>query len=561
MKPIISTFVIVFLLGYISYSQSCLPYGISLTTQSQIDNFQTDYPNCTEIEGDVIIKGDDIINLNGLIVLTTIGGDLQIGGTDWATSYTILTNLTGLNNLASIGGNLIIQYNNSLQNLDGFQNLVSIGGDLTIDMNPSLINISGLSNLDTVNIDDITISFNGALAECAIQPICLYLSAPNGVVDIYSNAPGCMNITEIATTCGISLPCLPFGNYHFSTQSIIDSFHFFYPGCTDLKGKVTIHGPDIASLDSLEGITSIEKDLIFSSTYDLNDLSGLEQLTSIGGDLEIGYYPGFTSLSGLEGLAEIGGNLKLVLCSVNSLSGLQNLTNIGGDLILVSTWNIANCTGLEQITSIGGEIDISNNFDLQNLSGLNNLTTIGGAIRIYNNNRLVDITSLGNLVTINGSIQIIQNDSLPNLYGLDSIDKQTITGLTISKNPRLAVCHVKSICDYLLDSTGYVNIQMNAPGCFNQEEVESACISGVIALNNKPPAIILYPNPATLSVEVLSADGHQVKNLKIYNNIGQKVTEFQQLNGLIDVSNLSAGIYIVVFTLNEKIYYNRLAIH
>ncbi len=30
-------------------SQSCLPNGITFTTQAEIDNFQTNYPNCTEI--------------------------------------------------------------------------------------------------------------------------------------------------------------------------------------------------------------------------------------------------------------------------------------------------------------------------------------------------------------------------------------------------------------------------------------------------------------------------------------------------------------------------------
>jgi S-formylglutathione hydrolase FrmB len=53
---------------------SCLPQGITFTNQAQIDNFQTNYPGCTEIEGDVTIAGDDITNLNGLSVLTSIGG-------------------------------------------------------------------------------------------------------------------------------------------------------------------------------------------------------------------------------------------------------------------------------------------------------------------------------------------------------------------------------------------------------------------------------------------------------------------------------------------------------
>jgi hypothetical protein len=49
---------------------TCLPEGINFTTQAQIDNFQTNYPGCTEIEGDVLILGSNITNLTGLSVLT-----------------------------------------------------------------------------------------------------------------------------------------------------------------------------------------------------------------------------------------------------------------------------------------------------------------------------------------------------------------------------------------------------------------------------------------------------------------------------------------------------------
>ena len=39
------------------FSQGCLPEGITFTTQEQIDNFQTNYPGCTEIEGNIEIEG------------------------------------------------------------------------------------------------------------------------------------------------------------------------------------------------------------------------------------------------------------------------------------------------------------------------------------------------------------------------------------------------------------------------------------------------------------------------------------------------------------------------
>ncbi len=88
-------------------AQPCLPEGITFTTQAQIDNFQTNYPNCTEIEGNVGIAGDDITNLNGLNVLTSIGGDMEIGYMVmwWSCKGNpFLISLAGLGNLTTIGG-------------------------------------------------------------------------------------------------------------------------------------------------------------------------------------------------------------------------------------------------------------------------------------------------------------------------------------------------------------------------------------------------------------------------------------------------------------------------
>jgi len=52
--------------------------------------------------------------------------------------------LTGLDNLTSIGGNLIIRSNDALASLSGLNNLTSIGGSLIIGLfggNNSLISL------------------------------------------------------------------------------------------------------------------------------------------------------------------------------------------------------------------------------------------------------------------------------------------------------------------------------------------------------------------------------------------------------------------------------------
>ncbi|MFZ1704852.1 MAG: hypothetical protein WAT79_10940, partial [Saprospiraceae bacterium] len=41
-------------------SQNCIPIAIVFSTQSEVDNFPTNYPGCTTIDGNVGITGNNI---------------------------------------------------------------------------------------------------------------------------------------------------------------------------------------------------------------------------------------------------------------------------------------------------------------------------------------------------------------------------------------------------------------------------------------------------------------------------------------------------------------------
>mgnify|MGYP002619607575 CR=1 FL=1 len=228
-------------------AQPCLPDGITFSSQAQIDNFQTDYPGCTVIEGGVSIQGNDITNLNGLSVLTSIGGNLMIGsyaagnpsvssltGLDnltsiggylWLKKNPLLSNLNGLEELTSIGtdliiwhndalstlsgmgslafvgGTLVIEYNASLTSLTGLEGLTSIGGELLIGYHISLTSLAGLDNIEAGSITNLIIRYNPSLSTCEVQSICDYLTSPNGTVDIAFNASGCNNQAEVTAAC------------------------------------------------------------------------------------------------------------------------------------------------------------------------------------------------------------------------------------------------------------------------------------------------------------------------------------------------------------------------
>lgn len=144
MKNII---VIYLILSSFSIQAACPTASITFITQSQIDSFSINYPGCAAMPYSISIQesvSGNITNLNGLNQLTSIGGDLNI-------NYNILlASLGGLNAINLIGGNLDIKHNFSLINLTGLNALTSIGGNSYINDNILMTSLTGLNMLTSV---------------------------------------------------------------------------------------------------------------------------------------------------------------------------------------------------------------------------------------------------------------------------------------------------------------------------------------------------------------------------------------------------------------------------
>ncbi|NTV83601.1 MAG: hypothetical protein HGA23_04795, partial [Bacteroidales bacterium] len=297
------------LISLIGMSQSCLPTGINFTTQAQIDNFQLNYPGCSGIEGGVEIEGDDIFNLDGLGVLTSIGGSLYITNND------NLNDLSGLVSLSSVGGSLLISTNASMTSLDGLENLNAVLSDVFISNNPVLTDISAIGNINAENVAELWITSNVSLATCDNPFICNYLSNPSGTVNIKTNAPGCSNPPEVADDCGITLGCLPNGNYNFYSQADIDNFQLNYPECYELNGVITITGNDIASLEGLQMVNSVNGALKINNNPQLTNLAGLDAITLVNGSVTI---TGNSILTDITALSNIDTSLVSYLGIINN---------------------------------------------------------------------------------------------------------------------------------------------------------------------------------------------------------------------------------------------------
>jgi len=304
----------------------------------------------TTVTGSLIIDAD-VESLEGLDMLTTIGGDLRIS---WNPH---IKNLTGLKSLTSIGG-LSITYT-SLTSLSGLENIISTGGNLNIWGNNALTSLSGLENLTSVSGD-------------------LYIGDVNGG-NALTNLTGLENLTSVG------------GNLHI------------------------VWNDTLTSLNGLANLTSVGGRLSISGNDALTNLSGLENITSIGGDLEIYSNPSLTNLSGLENITSVGGYLDIVgNQALISLSGLNKLTSVDGGLSIHENPALTNLSGLENITSVGGDLSIWGNNALTTLSGLENIISVGGDLSIGDSwygvgNPVLTTLGMTGLQRVDGDFRIYYN--------------------------------------------------------------------------------------------------------------------------------------------------------
>jgi hypothetical protein len=338
-------------------------------------------------------------------------------------------------------------------------------------------------------------------------------------------------LSSFCRAVAFSQPCLS-GGITFSTQADIDNFQINYPNCTEIQGNVSISGNGIANLSGLSVLRQILGNLSIYSNDSLINLSGLNGLTRIGGDLTLSVNPHLANLSGLNGLKSIAGSMVLNYTSLTDLSGLDSLAHVGGDL---------------QFTI---------NPELSSLTGLEKLSAIAGSIFIYGNSGLQSVAGLLSLKSINGPLVIQQNSLLSGLSGFDSVNPGTITNLAILNNSNLSTCAIASICDYLSSPNGTVSISNNGAGCNSQTEIEDACELLSLAENDQPArSMSVFPNPCKDFLTVyLSKEMVNHEAIRVYNHLGQLVSNRQLKNNTLDVSGLNAGMYFLILTSENKTY-------
>ncbi len=575
-------FVILFILSFspfILFSQSCLPEGITFTTQAQIDSFQINYPNCTEIEGDVQIEGDentDITNLESLNVITFMYQDLRIENNP------TLFNLLGLHNIHSIGGSLVIAGNNELGNCVGLNDLTNIGGDFEIKENPAMTNLSGLDSLNTIggslqiygndNLNNVngleTLSFvSGDLV--IGSGIMLYggnpflsdisglnsLTSIGGMIKVSNNdsltsLTGLGNIApesiygiqidsnQILSTCGVESICTYLANPYGSV--IIEGNA---PGCNEPEqviescdgiclpaGIIFSNQEQIDAFQSNHPNCSEIAGNVIISGEDISNLNGLNILTSVWGNLLIGGNPMLCSLSGLDSLSYIGGSFLIVendtLVDVVNLNGLQY---IGSNFKISENKDLISLSGLDGVDYIGGNIRIIDNANLESLAQFSNIEYVYGDLEIIENSILLSLDDFSNLLAIVGDLHIRSNEQLESLTGLENL---TSVGGKLEIKDNVSLPDFQGL-NNLISTNGLEILNNDALTDLTGLESLAYLFGGVIIQDN---------DGLTGMTEVELINPGSIENLVIQNNVQLSACEAQWICDYLNIPNSLAQI-------------------
>jgi len=367
-----------------------------------------------------------------------------------------------------------------------------------------------------------------------------------------------LGIFSVVAVVGISQGCLPEG-ITFSTQADLDDFPVSYPDCIEIEGPVvimedTLSPYPIKSLLPLGNLVSIAGDLMIIENSSLKNLSGLDNLKNIGGEFQVIGNDSLQNVQNLASLVFLGGGLHFQLNkSLADLYGLEGLTEINGDMVFMQHPVLQNMDAFQSIQSVAGDFSISWLCSMYTLTCFSGLKYIEGSMSVEHFCSVGDLDGFSSLNSIGGELHINDNDILDDITGIGNIDPMSISGLEIVGNKSLSECQVESVCEFIIQQTGAVEIAENLPGCNSMEEVNEACITSAEDIGYEMNTLTLYPNPASGTVTIRCNVPGAIGKIELYDAVGSKVLEASGGSGIADVSGLNPGIYSIRIHLPAKL--------
>ncbi|MEQ9569615.1 MAG: PKD domain-containing protein, partial [Longimicrobiales bacterium] len=332
----------------------------------------------TEVRGQVMLRGSDIVDARPLSSLRRIDGRLWIE-------------------------------RSGLQTLEGFESLSHVGEELQLIVNEDLVSIAALSSLTHLGGLRITgspgltgdLSVFGNVTNTEFSMLLIF-GHP------FTSLGSLEGLPELRRVTG---PVAVYGDFDLSPLSSLEVVG---------DGLQIILNALVSDLAELGSLTSIGNTLSLHGLDNLTTLTGLSSLASFDG-LKLGGLPRLGSLEGLPSLTRLENGLDLQSGSPPDLSALSSLTALG--TLQIRDTPQTQLDFLSQLTTVDGEVAIRLNDRLTDLDALSSLESVGGGFRIQGNAVLANLDGLSNLTSVQGSrfgfgLTITENPSLSDCSGI-----------------------------------------------------------------------------------------------------------------------------------------------
>lgn len=308
---------------------------LTLTTQAEVDAFPSNY-GCHTVDGNLIIEGEDIVNVDSLIGLTNI-----INGGIFIRNNPNIVSIEGVRNLVA-AEKVFVQNNDLLTTVNGFENLTEVF-QLRISDNDNLVNIEPFLNLQELSFCLIT--GNESLIE--INEIVPNVSELN-LLHINDNASlltinGFNNISDFKLI----------NTFSGSTGFLQIANNPLLQNLTAFNNISYIHEINVFNNPSLENFASFGN--LEKAKYISIEETGINNLETLGAledlyALKINNNPNLTDINKIGFIEdiqniEITNNSQLAECCVLLLSDGNRIVEM----------NASNCNSLEEIETVCGE--------------------------------------------------------------------------------------------------------------------------------------------------------------------------------------------------------------
>lgn len=364
------------IISIVTSSKAQCPNGITFQNQGQVDYFATKYPNCTTINGDLILDpsaSGPISNLKALSKITKITGSLIV------TQHNVtMGSFSGLENLTYIGGRIYIN-DTWISDITPLKNLTYVGGDIDISSN-SIRDFSPLNNITYMG-GSLLLSNDSNYCTTGLK---LKIENIPGNLSYFLECPSDVNLNAISSIKSIG-------------------------------GDFSLSGTKITSLEGLNNLQSIGGSLSIRTCYYLQTLAGLNAITKLGG-LSLSGNPELTDISALNKITSLKNGLFISEnTTLSSFAGLNNIKTIENQLYITSNDNLNSINDLKNADIIGiKNLVIRGNRSLSLCQELNicNYIFSGGENDIYANSggcfdydKLVESCNIAWKNTITGTIK------------------------------------------------------------------------------------------------------------------------------------------------------------